>query len=190
MAIDLNALFPGDGVRARKPVDSYMDNPVARGEYPGIGLTACTEDNVPTRWASICSFELRGLNKKEIAGALNMGYHSIIQITNDERYLAYRDKRLAALDNDFIAMKPLAFDALRNGLRSKDENVALRAAEQWFKGASFGGYSKKEQEQSSLTAEDVASALLNAVQVNVNVNVNSGQSDASGWSMCDSGRRP
>ncbi len=66
-------------------------------------------------------------------------------------------------------MKPLAFAALKGGLNSHDENTALRASEQWFKAASFGGFSKTEAPTQTATAEDVARALMLGVQVNVSV---------------------
>ena len=99
-------------------------------------------------------------------------------ITRDPRYIAYREAHLAALDAEFIQMKPLAFAALKAGLNSKDENTALRASEQWFKGAGFGGFSKEPQPSSHLTAEDVAAQLLQ--QINVTVNLNTGGETADG----------
>jgi hypothetical protein len=77
------------------------------------------------------------------------------------------------MDAEFIAMKPLAFAALKNGLGSNDENTALRASEQWFKGAGFGGFAKDPVPQTRLTAEDVAAQLLAGLNVNVQVNVSS-----------------
>lgn len=128
-------------------------------------------EEVPTKWAGIYSLELRGLQSKEIARALGMSPGGVSRITNDERYIQYREKRLATLDAEFVMMKPLAFAALKGGLESTDENTALRASEQWFKGAGFGGFAKDPVPQTRTTAEDVAAALIAGVQVNVQVNV-------------------
>jgi hypothetical protein len=128
-------------------------------------------DHVSTRWASICTMELQGLDKKEIADRIGMHYNTIINITNDPRYIEYRDDRLRQTDDAFIRMKPLAVAALRNGLTSSDENTALRASEQWFKGAGFGGFSRVPESPTQVTAEDVAAAIVNNLQVNVQVNV-------------------
>lgn len=170
--VDLDKLFPSTA-----PIAKHVTPPSGKpGPAPvptfGEGRSAYTVDNIPTRWAAIFTMECRGLNKKEIAEQTGLGYGSVINITLDERYMEYRDKKLASLDREFFAMKPIAMDALRKGLSSADENTALRAAEQWFKGASFGGYSKRDEVVQTLTAEDVAAQLLNAVQVNVQVNVN------------------
>lgn len=96
-------------------------------------------------------------------------------IRSCRRYKEERDRRLAALDSDFFAMKPLAFNALEMGLRSGDENVALRASEQWFKTAGFG---RSAGESQPLTAEAIAAALLSQ-QINVTVNVDGRREEAS-----------
>jgi transcriptional regulator with XRE-family HTH domain len=130
-------------------------------------------EDVSTRWAAIYTLELRGLDQKDIAQALNLTPASVSQIVRDDRYVAYREKHLAELDSEFVQMKPLAFAALRSGLNSNDENTALRASEQWFKGAGFGGFAKDPVPQTRLTAEDVAAQLLAGLNVNVQVNVSS-----------------
>jgi len=137
------------------------------------GRTA--RQDVPTRWAAIYTLELRGMAHKAIAEAIGMSDSGVSRVTMDPRYIAYRESRLAELDQEFVAMKPLAFNALRGALNSQDENTALRASETWFKGAGFGGYSKTERPATTLTAEDVAAALLThsggpLVQVNTQVN--------------------
>jgi transcriptional regulator with XRE-family HTH domain len=132
-----------------------------------------TREDVSTRWASIYTLELRGLDQKDIAQALNLAPATVSLIVRDPRYIAYREKHLAELDSEFVQMKPLAFAALRSGLNSNDENTALRASEQWFKGAGFGGFAKDPVPQTRLTAEDVAAQLLAGLNVNVQVNVGS-----------------
>jgi hypothetical protein len=128
-------------------------------------------EEISTKWAAIYALELRGLSNSEIAQTLGISPGWVTRITADERYLAYREKHLTNLDTEFVMMKPLAFAALRSGLNSADENTALRASEQWFKGAGFGGFAKDPVPQTRTTAEDVAAALLAGVQVNVQVNV-------------------
>lgn len=100
---------------------------------------------------------------------MQMSANAVSKITRREDYITYREQRLAELDNEFFAMKPLALAALRGGLNSLDENTALRASEQWFKGASFGGFAKNPEPARQQSAEDVVAQLLNAVQVNVTV---------------------
>lgn len=175
----LNKLFPDTPAHTKqhrvKQGYNGRDNLLAYASGEG-GSTAHTSEDVPTRWAAICTLEMRGLTHKAIAEAVGMASQSVTNIVNDERYIEYRERRLAVLDHEFVAMKPLAFAALKGALTSADENTALRASETWFKGAGFGGYSKREQQQTTLSAEDIAAALLrNAssplVQVNTQVNV-------------------
>lgn len=176
----LDQLFPpapphNSPRRYKRAGGGFEDRPE---DIDGTGRTVTAE--ISTKWAAIYTLELRGLNHKEIAEALGMVSQSIGKIISDPRYIEYRERHLAVLDQEFVAMKPLAFAALRNGLGSSDENTALRASEQWFKGAGFGGFSKTERPATSLTAEDVARELLRGginVQVNNQVNINNGESD-------------
>ncbi len=126
-------------------------------------------ERIVTRWASIYTLELRGLSQKQIAEALNMSPSGVGHITTDPRYIEYREQHLSSLDQEFVAMKPLAFRALRGGLSSPDENTALRASEQWFKAANYGGFSKHERPAVTTSAEDIARSLLNQVNIQVNV---------------------
>lgn len=183
MPLDLNTLFPPAPPHAPRQIQNsrkgnHGDNPVARGE--GRGRAARTVDNLSTRWASVYTLELRGLDQKAIAAALGLSAGTISCIVNDERYLQYREKRLCELDSEFVMMKPLAFKALQSGLNSSDENTALRASEQWFKGAGFGGFAKDPTPQTRTTAEDVAAALLAGLNVNVQVNVGSAAEGGGG----------
>lgn len=127
--------------------------------------------DIKTLWASIYTLELRGFTQQQIAEVVNLRASSVARIVADERYIKYREERLSTLDQEFVAMKPLAFRALRGGLSSPDENTALRASEQWFKAANYGGFSKHERPAVSTSAEDIARSLLNQVNIQVNVSV-------------------
>lgn len=144
---------------------------------PAKGMTR-HDDRIKTRWAAIYALELRGLDLKQIAEVLQLSSAAVSTTVNDPRYIAYREEHLTALDSEFVMMKPLAFNALKAGLNSQDENTALRASEQWFKGAGFGGFSKDPPVNRNVTAEDVAAQLLTGVQVNVAVQVNTGLTES------------
>lgn len=127
-------------------------------------------EGVSTKWRAILSLEIQGVPKNEIAQRVGMSAGGVSNITLDPRYIEFRDAYLASIDGEFFAMKPLAFEALRKGLMSGDEDTALKAADMWFRGGSFGGFSKRDEPPKNLTAEDVVRQLL---QVNVQVNVGS-----------------
>jgi hypothetical protein len=127
-------------------------------------------DGLTTRWRTILSLEMQGLPKNQIADLMKMSAAAVGNITRDPRYVEQREIYLAAIDKDFLAMKPLAFRALEKGLTSADEDTALKASDQWFRAAGFGGYSKRDEPSEKTTAEDVVRQLL---QINVQVNVGS-----------------
>lgn len=162
----LDTLFPPIGdVQVRRK--SRQDNTTAH-LYGRSGQSKL--ENIKTRWAAIYALELRGCTQAQIAEVVHMTPMSVGQVTRDPRYKQYREEHMAQLDHEFVEMKPMAFAALRGGLDSTDENTALRASEQWFKAAGFGGFAKNPEPTSPLTAEDIVSKLLNinvAVQVNV-----------------------
>lgn len=166
MTVDLDTIFPPTD--ARREYKYTGVHGIATGEGRGTQGRVARED-VHTRWASIYTLELRGLGATQIATHLNMTQQTVSKIVRDPRYIAYREEHLTALDTEFVSMKPLAYAALKNGLNADDENTALRASEQWFKAAGFGGFSKTERPNAGVTAEDVVARLLN---VNVQVNIN------------------
>jgi hypothetical protein len=135
-----------------------------------MGESGHALDGVSTKWRTILSLEMQGLPKNKIAELLKMCPASVGNITRDPRYVEHREQYLAAIDKDFLAMKPLAFKALQQGLTSGDEDTALKASDQWFRAAGFGGYSKRDEPSEKTTAEDVVRQLL---QINVQVNVGS-----------------
>lgn len=170
MQPDLDTLFPPAPAHARSVDGRGLYSPIAKGEWPGAN-TGGPRKNIPTRWRAICSLEMRGHDKTEIAAALGLAYITVINITRRPEYNALRDELLSEMDNEFISMKPLALAALKGGLNSRDEQTALRASDQWFKAAAYGGYSRNPQPDRTVTAEDVAASLLQQINVNVNVNV-------------------
>lgn len=131
------------------------------------GKTRGQSKHLSTRVRMILTLELRGKTQGEIAQQMQMRPSSVHRIVNTDRYVAAREELLGRMDSEFATFKSLAFTALGNGLRSRDENVALRASEQWMRAAGFGQYGRGNAQQ-GVTAEDVVRQLL---QVNVNVNV-------------------
>lgn len=163
----LDRLFPPAPPHTKTDRVKYVEgNPANLTQHTGKSL----REGISTRWTSVYTLELRGLTQKQIAEALGMSVGGVGKIVTDPRYIEYRERHLSALDQEFVAMKPLAFAALKSGLNSQDENTALRASEQWFKGANYGGFSKHERPATTATAEDIARQLLTGIQVNVQVN--------------------
>lgn len=153
---------------------SHRDDVVGVASDPSIRSTEGKQllDELSTKWRVILSLEMQGMPKNKIAKHLGICDTTVSNVTRDERYLAARDEYLETIDRDFLAMKPLAFGALRQGLTSADEDTALKASDQWFRAAGFGGYSKRDEPAKTATAEDVVRQLLNISGDNVQVNIN------------------
>lgn len=132
-------------------------------------------DELSTKYRAILSLEIQGISKNDIARRMGMSLQGVIRATSSQKYLDFRNNYLAGLDDEFFAMKPLAFAALKQGLSSQDEDTALKASDQWFKAAAFGGYSKTSEPHSNLTAEDVVRQLLHVQADNVQININTGE---------------
>lgn len=164
----LDKVFPAGPQHQRRT--GGVHGVAAKEGKPYIPTGQRRRDELKTKWTAIYTLELRGFGIREIAEALGMSVNGVSRVTLDERYIAYREEHLSSLDQEFVAMKPLAFAALRGGLGSQDENTALRASEQWFKAANYGGFSKHERPAVSTSAEDIARSLLNQVNIQVNVN--------------------
>src|SRR5262249_12613071 len=121
-----------------------------------------------TKARMVLALELRGLRKSEIATRLRLKENAVHYIAQTKRYIDTRAVLLDYLDHEFLAMKPAAFNALRRGLASCDENVAVRASEQWMRTSGFMQHGKGEKTQGDVTAEDVVRQLLGAAgSVNV-----------------------
>ena len=152
--INLAELFPAAHDKLHVQLPGSLGNPSA------IQL-------LPTKARAILALELRGLPKTQIAVRLHMKENAVRRITHTDRYIAARAALLDRLDHEFLAMKPMAFNALCRGLHSVDEGIALRASEQWMRAAGFMQHGRGGARQ-GVTAEDVASKLL---QLNVNVSI-------------------
>jgi hypothetical protein len=163
--INLSEIFPEDGNLGRS--NNLRGN--ASSIIPYIGKNKGAKRHFPeTKARTILTLEMRGKSKTLIAEMMHISIQGVINIVQSPEYKAMREHVLREMDHEFLAMKPLAFDAIENGLKSSDENVSLKAADMWFKGAGFGSYSKTPAVDPSVTAEDVVRNLL---QVNVNVSV-------------------
>ena len=160
--LDLANLFPLSTVK-RRDINNLP---------PGTGRKPDADDKpLSTRWRAILSLELRGFDKVDIAAKLGLTPYAISAATRDPRYIKEREELLGNADAAFLELKPLAIAALSNGLASTDENTALRASDQFFRVSGFGTYGKGASDDTAVTAESVARALVQqAIQVNVTVN--------------------
>jgi hypothetical protein len=168
--VRLEDIFPADG-----QVGTHIRHPGnASSIIPYIGVDRGAKRKFPeTKARTILTLQMRGHTQAQIAQMMHISHQGVSVIIQRPEYKEMRERVLRELDDEFLAMKPLAFDAIEGGLRSSDENVALKAADMWFKGAGFGSYSKTPAVDPTVTAEDVVRNLL---QINVNVNVPQGRS--------------
>jgi hypothetical protein len=171
--VRLEDIFPADG-----QVGTHIRHPGnASSIIPYIGVDRGAKRKFPeTKARTILTLQMRGHTQAQIAQMMHISHQGVSVIIQRPEYKEMRERVLRELDDEFLAMKPLAFDAIEGGLRSSDENVALKAADMWFKGAGFGSYSKTPAVDPTVTAEDVVRNLL---QINVNVNVPSTEGRSS-----------
>jgi hypothetical protein len=164
--VRLDEIFPADGQVVKIGQRGHGN---ASSIIPYIGVDRGAKRKFPeTKARTILTLQMRGHTQAQIAGMMHLSPQGVCVIIQRPEYKQMRERVLRELDDEFLAMKPLAFDAIEGGLRSSDENVALKAADMWFKGAGFGSYSKTPAIDPTVTAEDVVRNLL---QINVNVNV-------------------
>jgi hypothetical protein len=156
MGLDLAQLFPAVYEPHVTGRDANVSTPPSPEPKPDRPLN--------TRARMVLALELRGLHKTEIAVRLRLSEAQVQRLTRTDGYIAARDAALDRMDAEFRAMKPMAFEALRRGLKSGDENTALRASEQWMRAVGFMRHGNGEGRQ-GVTAEDVAKVLT----VNVNI---------------------
>lgn len=115
-----------------------------------------------TKWRTILTLELRGRTKLEIAQQLGRSYGSIVNITNTVRYREYRDEMLLHVDEEFLNLKPMAYNALRCGLGSPDERTASQNARWYFETL---GYGKSERANEGATAEEIVGLIFKRAQI-------------------------
>jgi hypothetical protein len=169
--VRLEDIFPADGQVVKIGQRGHGN---ASSIIPYIGVDRGAKRKFPeTKARTILTLQMRGHTQAQIAQMMHISHQGVSVIIQRPEYKEMRERVLRELDDEFLAMKPLAFDAIEGGLRSSDENVALKAADMWFKGAGFGSYSKTPAVDPTVTAEDVVRNLL---QINVNVNVPKGRS--------------
>lgn len=124
-----------------------------------------TGGKMTTKYRSILSLELRGVNKTQIANMLGMTVGRISTITHLPEYIAERDKTLSGYDQDFLNLKGKAIEVLSDGLDpGGNMSDRLRAADMWFKAQGYGNghYAAKtiNNDPGNITAEDIVRELL------------------------------
>jgi hypothetical protein len=168
----------GDELRAVLTRAAPQRTPRNRGidptdEHRANSLAARRQNikrSVPHRWDTILTLDLAGWSSIEIAEHIRMTPSRVSFARSTERYKEEKARRLTNLDHDFVSLKPLAINALRQGLVSTDENAALRASEQWFKTAGYGSHGQQQDAAQGLTAEGIAAAIVRqSVSVTVNI---------------------
>jgi hypothetical protein len=110
----------------------------------------------------ILSLYLRGFRLNEIAKIVGRTPDRVSKLCRKPAFLAALDACLGEMDQEFLRLKPDAYRAMVNGLRSGDEAIGLRASEQFFKLTGQGGYGNGAGNGARVSAEDIAQALLAA----------------------------
>lgn len=132
------------------------------------------------------TMHLRGLSNRDIEAVTGYSEIAISRILRDPLSQAYIQEYLAGVEVELQGMQVLAADALREGLVSADQSIALRAVDTYFKAT--GRYAKAEEGKG--TAEDAIARALAAIAENQSeaINTLSRGNTAKVISMPTSGR--
>lgn len=161
-AFQINSSTP----RGKAPVPHSGQTPY---EILHAGKRSPGTRSLGPRWRAVMAFQMRGFTNEEIARQVRISPGRIGIVTRTERYQQEFEARLKDLDNDFLAMKPLALEALKSGLKAADANTALRASDQFFKVSGYMGYGKQQEAPNSARSEDVARQLIALSRTSVHV---------------------
>jgi hypothetical protein len=112
----------------------------------------------------VLSLQLLGLGHKQIAERLGKHPKHIAKICRYRRYREAFEKKLAEIEEaavreNFLGLTPRVYQAVCDGLDSEDPNIALRAAELWFKVMGPEAFARGAVPPAA-SAEDVAAAML------------------------------
>lgn len=138
--------------------------------YPSFRPVRKSDKQVlPHSWFNVIALHLSGRSPKEVQAATGYSQAMYYRILNDPRSIAVRQQLLSDVEKDFEALYSRVVNNIRMQLDSEDENIQLRAQEQWLKAhGKFQPKAKASGEE--LSAEDLVSKLLNQ-QINVTVNL-------------------
>jgi len=159
--------------------DSFLVGGHTARKGPGLGLEtnyfsvvdpaliaawrkrALEERPLSPKWYMIMTMQMRGMTNVEIAKKLGMYANSIGTIQKTEKYRKAFEQRITGLDQEILALKPKAVDALSNALDDKNRDTALRAARTYFEMTGQGTFGKTAGEvQGGVSAVGLARALL------------------------------
>lgn len=113
---------------------------------------------IPSKYFAVLSHHLSGKTVRQISDLTGYKLPSIYKILSDERVVQVRQQLMKVTESEFEALYAKAVQAIRAGLDDCDLDVALRAADMWFK--AHGKY-KSTQTVQNITAEDVVIQILN-----------------------------
>jgi transcriptional regulator with XRE-family HTH domain len=163
MTIEKTAITAGESAappakrRPGRPKGATQIDPADRELVP------VDKDKLNPTGRKVLSLHLRGFRQKEIAAMLGLNEQHVSRICRERRYIEAFDTKLNLVDDEFLRLKPDAYRALANGLRSQEEAISLRAAEVYFKLTGQGGYGREGAGNGAgVSAEDIAQALLAA----------------------------
>jgi hypothetical protein len=115
---------------------------------------------VATKWKYVLSLHLAGKNPKQISKETGYSTGHIAGILKDPDILKLREDLLYTTSQEFEILFEKVVDAISRGLQSKDERIALEAAQLWLK--SHGKFiDETRPPQFQISAEDVVIQLLN-----------------------------
>ena len=183
-----DAFLVGQHVPPKRPERERAFDDISHEARAAYRKRALAERGLSVKWYMIMTMQMRGLTNIEISVRLGIKQTTLSTIQKTEKYRKAFEARMSGLDQEILALKPKAIEALSAALVDQNKETALRASKQFFEMTGQGTYGKNHDPAASgaIGAVQLARALLAESRTSVTINntVQVGVTDGS-QTVCD-----
>jgi hypothetical protein len=115
---------------------------------------------------------MQGLGRGDIARILGITEVGVGLRLQKHRVKAAKARLLEEIDDDLSTLMTEAIDVYREGVRDRDFDIRLKAADRIFKANGKGLVQQTKQSNEDMSAHKFMSTILQHFEANINVNVN------------------